>query len=88
MTADSTLSLVYNKPSADDGSTLALALIFQDAPENAVVLTVADSGKQTSGWQPVEFDLSAYAGRNIAAIGVQVLSETDVTGYQLNLGQL
>lgn len=88
VTADSTLSLVYNKPSADDGSTLALALIFQDAPENAVVLTVADSGKQTSGWQPVEFDLSAYAGRNIAAIGVQVLSETDVTGYQLNLGQL
>ena len=36
----------------------------------------------------MEFSLADFAGRDIAAIGVQIACQQAVTGYQVNLGQL
>ncbi|MDE7262872.1 MAG: hypothetical protein K2N78_12555 [Oscillospiraceae bacterium] len=87
VTANSKLSLTYAKPSADDGSQLALGVIFKDAPTKKVLLPLKDSGKQGS-WRTAEVSLGSYAGKKIAAIGVQVLSDKAVEGYQVNLGRL
>lgn len=86
--SDSKLSLTYNKSSADDSSKLALVVTFQQNPGSPVVLPLENSGKKTNGWTTAEVSLGNYAGRTIAAIGVQVTSHSDVTGYQVNLGQL
>lgn len=88
VTADSKLSLTYNKP-ATDTTKLALGLIFEDDPEVKVLLPLDNTGKSTDGnWVTAQVGLSAYAGRSIAAIGVCIIAQEDVTGYQVNLGQL
>ncbi len=84
----SKLSLTYNKTSASDLSDLRLALRFKDDPETLVLLPVSEPGKQTDGWRTVEFSLADFAGRDIAAIGVQIACQQAVAGYQVNLGQL
>ena len=84
----SKLSLTYNKISDNDLSDLALVLRFKDDPETLVVLPVSEAGQQTNGWRTVEFSLADFAGRDIAAIGVQIACQQAVTGYQVNLGQL
>ena len=89
VTADTTVSLTYNKPSADDSSTMQIGLIFESNPEQIVYLPIADSGKQTSGWQTATFELDdTFAGDTIAAIGVEISAEEQVDGYQMNLGGL
>ena len=42
----------------------------------------------TGDWTTTEVDLSASAGKILYAIGLQVESSKDVTGYQVNLGRL
>lgn len=39
-------------------------------------------------WTTTSVDLSAQAGKTLFAIGMQVESDTDVSNYQVNLGQL
>ena len=49
------------------------------------VVTALNSGE---GWIETTADLSAYAGKTLYGIGIQVESASDVSGYQLNLGRL
>ena len=87
--AGSRLSIVYNKPSADDASIISAGLIFQDKPAEVVKVPVADSGKQSAGWISAEVNLGAYAGREIAAFGlVFTPGQRTVADYQVNVGQL
>jgi len=88
VSAESKISLTYRKVSATDNSQLALGLIFKDAPEKAVLLPVEDAGTQSTAWKTAEFSLADYAGREIAAIGLRVLSDAAVSGYQVNLGNI
>ncbi|WP_081972170.1 endo-beta-N-acetylglucosaminidase [Paenibacillus borealis] len=87
--ADSKLSIVYNKPSADDASVMSAGLIFRDNPAEVVKVPLADSGKQTAGWVAREVSLGAYAGREIAALGlVFTPGQSTIADYQVNIGQL
>src|SRR5699024_8408491 len=56
---------------------------YEDCQQVAYDLT-AGSGD----WTTTEVDLSASAGKILYAIGLKVESETDLSGYQVNLGRL
>ena len=85
VTKDSKLSLTYAPVSGE--AQLALGVVFKDAPTRKVLLPLENaSGEGT--WRTAEVSLASYAGKSIAAIGVQVLSEEDVESYQVNLGRL
>lgn len=87
--AGSKLSVVYNKPSADDATVLSAGLIFRDNPNQVVKIPIANSGKHTTGWTTAELNLGAYAGREIAAFGlVFAPGATPTANYQMNIGQL
>lgn len=67
--AGSKLSIVYNKPSANDTSVLSAGLIFRDNPNQVVKVPVANSGKHTTGWTTAELNLGAYAaGRSLPSV--------------------
>ncbi len=85
----SAIALTYHKSSADDASQIGVAVTFQtaDGGVETVVLPIENSGKQT-GWTTANVDLSQYAGRVIAAIGLELSAAEAVTGYQINLGRL
>lgn len=86
---NSKLSITYNKPASDDRSILKIGLILADDPNTVVQLPVQDSGKKTSGWVTRELDLSAYAGKSIATIGLMFDPGAGaVADYQMNIGQL
>lgn len=88
VTDSSKLSLTYNKPSSDDSSTMEAVLVFKDNPAEKVYLDIKDSGKKTDGWKTVTLDLGAYAGRSIAAIGLNFSADETVEKYQMNLGRI
>ena len=88
VTAASKISLTYHKTSADDASQIGIAVTFKNGNEaETVVLPIADSGKQT-GWTTATVDLGEYAGKVIAAIGVELSTTEAVSDYQINLGYL
>lgn len=87
--AASKLSVTYNKPSADDDSSLAIGVIFADNPAEVVKVPVAGTGARTAGWQTQQLDLGAYAGKTIAALGlVFAPGQASIANYQMNIGQL
>ena len=88
VTADSSISLTYNKPSADDTSKAQIALIFEEDPTQTVYLPIENSGKKTEGWTTATVSLGAYAGKTIAAIALELSASEQVENYQLNLGRL
>jgi len=89
VTAKSTLDLTYRKVSAGDASQLRAAVTFADDPGTVVRVPVAGSGAQSSGWSKASLDLSAYAGRRIATLGLVVAAgPATIAGYQLNIGRI
>ena len=86
----STISLTYNKPGADDDSCMYAVLSLEDGEDvEKVYLPIEGSGRHTEGWKTADLDLSAYAGRVIASVGLGFAPvETTVSGYQVNLGRL
>ncbi|RCX17845.1 endo-beta-N-acetylglucosaminidase D [Anaerobacterium chartisolvens] len=87
--ANSKLSITYNKPSDGDASTMSVGLIFKDAPDTVVKVPVADSGNKTAGWISKQLDLSAYAGRTAAVMGLVFDNGgAAIDGYQMNIGQI
>ena len=85
----SSIALTYHKSSADDASSIGVALALQtdDGGVEKVVLPIENSGLKT-GWTTATVDLSEYAGRIIAAIGLELSASEAVSGYQINLGRL
>lgn len=86
----STISLTYNKPNEDEGSCM-YAVLSLKAGEGVetVYLPIKGSSQQTDGWRTVEVDLSEYAGRTIASVGVGFAPvDGTVSNYQVNLGRL
>lgn len=82
------LSLTYNKPSAADASSMSIGLIFKDQPDTVIKVPAAD-GSETNGWTTTELDLSAYAGKTIAAFGlVFAPNGSAIANYQMNVGQI
>ncbi len=83
------VELTYAKSSADDASALKLALMFTDAPTVVEKISIPNSGAKTTGWITADIDLSAYAGRNIAVLGLVFdAGVSTISGYQVNIGQI
>jgi endo-beta-N-acetylglucosaminidase D len=86
--ASSKLTIAYNKPSANDNSSMSIGLIFNDDPNSVVKVPAAD-GSKTTGWTTQELDLSAHAGKTTAAFGLVLAPNSEaVTNYQMNVGQI
>ena len=84
ITATSTISLTYNKVSGENAAErIVLALQADDETVENVFLPVETT---VGGWNTVTVDLSEYAGRTIAAIGMMFSGNAE--GYQFNLGRL
>ena len=87
VTDGSVVNLTYNKQASDD-SALQLGLVFADDPGTVVPVDVAD-GARTDGWKTASVDLSAYAGRSIATIGlIAKAGAAAIDGWQVNIGRL
>ncbi|WP_052339548.1 endo-beta-N-acetylglucosaminidase [Gorillibacterium massiliense] len=87
--ANSKLSISYQKPSATDASTMSIGLVFADNPSTVVKVAVPNSGVKSTNWITQELDLSAYAGKTIAAFGLVFNNGSGtISNYQMNIGQL
>ena len=73
--AGSKIDLTYNKLNSDD-SKLQLGLILADDPETVVPVDVTD-GSAGNGWKTASVDLSQYAGKKIAPLGLIVKAGAD-----------
>ena len=73
--AGSKIDLTYNKLNSDD-SKLQLGLILADDPETVVPVDVTD-GSAGNGWKTASVDLSQYAGKKIATLGLIVKAGAD-----------
>jgi mannosyl-glycoprotein endo-beta-N-acetylglucosaminidase len=83
--ADTKLSVVVKTPAAG-ATNLKAAVAFTDAP---TTFTTLDLGATAgTGWERKTLDLSAYAGRTIAQIGVQAAAAATVPSYSVRVGQL
>ncbi|MDT9687505.1 discoidin domain-containing protein [Streptomyces sp. P9(2023)] len=81
--ADTKLSVVLKTPAAGP-TRLKAAVSFTDAP---TTFTTLDLGSTTStGWERRTLDLSAFAGRTIAQIGLEAAGS--VPSYDIRVGQL
>ncbi|MEV4612568.1 discoidin domain-containing protein [Kitasatospora sp. NPDC049258] len=81
--ADTKLSVVLKTPAA--GPTgLKAAVSFTDSPATFTTLDLGATGG--TGWERKSLDLSAFAGRTIAQLGLQVTGSSPA--YDLKVGQL
>lgn len=89
LNANSKVSVTFNKPSASDASSLSIGLVFADNTSQVVKIPVTGSGTQTPGWVTQQLDLSAYAGKKIAVLGLVWTPGTgSISNYQMNVGAL
>ena len=65
---------------------MQLGLIFEDDTDTVVKLDVADSAAKSDEWVTSTVDLSAYAGRKVAAMGL--VFDGTAEDYQMNIGKL
>ncbi|MFI9554699.1 endo-beta-N-acetylglucosaminidase [Nonomuraea endophytica] len=81
--ADTKLSVVVKTPAAGP-TRLKAAVAFTDAPSTFVPLDLGSTGG--TGWERKTLDLSAYAGRTIAQVGLR--AEGAAGAYDVRVGQL
>ena len=84
VTESTAASLTFQKVSKDD-AVMKLGLIFKDDAENMTAIEL-DGTAAAGDWTTVTADLSAYAGRRIAALCLIFEGEADA--YQMNLGNI
>ena len=82
---DTQVALTFKKSSEDDVA-MKLGLIFEDDTDTVVKLDVADSAAKSDEWVTSTVDLSAYAGRKVAAMGL--VFDGTAEDYQMNIGKL
>jgi len=83
--AGTKLSVVVKNPVAG-ATNLAAAVAFTDDPTSFSYL---DLGATTgTGWETKTLDLSAYAGRTIAQLGLRVDAPAAVDAYSIRVGRL
>lgn len=80
--ADARAEVTWKKTTGA-GTNLALALIFADAPQEVINLPLGEGSTQ---WATSTVDLSAYAGRQLASMGLTIDGQAEAT--QFNVGQL
>ncbi|MDH6124988.1 endo-beta-N-acetylglucosaminidase [Kitasatospora sp. GP82] len=83
--AGTKLSVVFKAPAAGD-SRLSAAVSFTDSPTTFTTLPLGSV--KGSGWERRTLDLSAYAGRTIAQLGLRIWAPSPVAAYDMRIGQL
>ena len=79
------LSLKYKTGTANAASNMKVGLLFEDNPSNFVYF---DVGNTTSAdWNTKNIDLSSYAGKTIATVGLRFESSSSIN-YSANIGEL
>ena len=87
--ANSKLDITYYKSTADDASEMKVGLIFEENPNDVMYVSVPDSGKRSTEWTTATLNLSAYAGKTLAAFGLAFdPKETAIADYQMNIGEI
>lgn len=81
----SKMSVTFKKTS-QDSATMQLGLIFKDDPGTVVKVDIPNSAAKSDNWVTSAVDLSAYAGKKIAAFGLVFNGAADT--YQINIGQI
>lgn len=82
---DTRLSAVVKTPQA--GAThLSAAVTFTDAPDAFIPLDLGSTSG--TGWERRVLDLSEYAGKTIAQIGLRASAAEAVPSYDIKVGQL
>ena len=85
----SKINITFNKTTKSDGSEMKVGLIFEDAPNKVVYVNVPNSGKKTKGWVNKQLNLSKFAGKKIAAMGLAFdAKKGTVDNYQINIGEI
>lgn len=85
ITPDVKMKLTYKMKKAHTPSHMEIGIIFEDAPNQFVWLDVGDS--VSDDWFTKTFELSAYANRTIATIGLRFASAVE-TDYKVHIGEL
>ncbi|MET0494679.1 MAG: discoidin domain-containing protein [Actinoplanes sp.] len=83
--ATTKLSVVVKNPVAG-ATNLAAAVSFTDDPTSFTGLDLGAT--DGSGWETKTLDLSAYAGRTIAQLGLRASAPTTVDSYAIRVGRL
>ncbi|MGW5424686.1 endo-beta-N-acetylglucosaminidase [Streptomyces sp. NPDC003943] len=81
--ADTRLSVVLKTPSAGP-TRLKAAVSFTDSPTSFTTLDLGST--TTAGWERRTLDLSPYAGRTVAQLGLQTTGTA--ASYDIKVGQL
>lgn len=83
VTGDETLSITYKTGSQGTPSDMKVGLIFEDSPNTFTYLDVGDTTSED--WNTKTFNLSNYAGRTIATIGLRFEPNSN---YSIKIGEL
>ncbi|MDO5048687.1 MAG: cell wall protein [Actinomycetaceae bacterium] len=81
--AEDSKAKVTLRAAANGNLSLKLGLVFKDDAEQTVAV---DLPEVTSEWTTAEIDLSEFAGKQIATIGLII--DGQATGAQVNIGEL
>ncbi|WMJ22162.1 hypothetical protein RBG61_09130 [Paludicola sp. MB14-C6] len=81
----SKFSVTFKKTSTDN-AIMKLGLIFKDAPNTVVKVDIPNTVTKSDKWITEQIDLSAYARKEIAAIGL--VFDGASNAYQMNVGEL
>lgn len=86
VSANTQLRVTY-KPGIANDASLQMGLTFADAPTVPVYLSLGTAGSTTS-WSTATLNLSAYAGRTIAALSLRFVNSGSQTGYSMRVGRI
>lgn len=93
VTENSEISVTYTQDipglQAGEIAVTKLAIRFMDEPEHPWLIPFASMQTREDGWIETEgLSLEKYAGKRIASIGIEVVSNADISDYQMNLGEI
>lgn len=83
-------TITYNKVSGEDAGEMSLGLIFKDNPNKVEYIPIKGSNINSNGWVSTEVDLSEFAGRKVAVIGLAFTPDHGKvsSNYQINIGEI
>ena len=86
VSANTQLRLIYKAGIANDAA-MQVGLTFADAPTSPVYLPLGTAAS-TTAWTTATLNLSAYAGRTIAALSLRFVNAGSQTGYSMRIGRI
>jgi hypothetical protein len=78
--------VIYRSRAASGPTHLQVALAFADAPTAYEYFDIGDA--TSADWTTADFDLSAYEGRTVAAVGLRVVNGASSEAYSMRVGRI